>query len=223
MKPIIGAISLLLLFSCGGGKSDPGDADAGAPVPFEQAAGAFRKAVCDKVFLCCSATERADNPDLGSDSSACQSALDGEASIFLNDIQASVTAGRVLYHGDKMAACLALIANQSCDQLKMPAGDRDINDQCEGVFESKVAIGGRCSGYWDCIGGWCEGDEGNAMDMCAPKKPLGGDCDEGPECESGVCDDVDRVCVKAEAGSGNLCHFGTEAVGQHGVIPPGSR
>ena len=122
-----------------------------------------------------------------------------------------------------MAACLANLQTKSCADLRMPPGDKNVTQQCDGVIESKVALGGFCSGYFDCIGGWCLGDEGNAMDMCAPKKPLGGDCDEGPECQSGVCDDIDRVCINAEPGSGDLCRFGTEAVGQHGVVPPGSR
>ena len=175
-----------------------------------------------QVFQCCSATELKANPDLGGDAQTCEGALDGEASIFLGDIQASVAAGRVVYHAHRMATCLANIQSRSCDALKMPPGDMDINDMCEGVFKSKVAIGGNCSGYWDCIGGWCEGDEGNAMDMCSPLKPLAGDRDEGTECQSGVCDDIDRVCVKPALGSGNLCLFGTESVGQHGVIPPGT-
>jgi hypothetical protein len=222
MKTITRVVFLLFLVSCGGGDPSGGDAAAGNAVPFDQVASVFRKAVCDKIFQCCSRAELVANPDLGNDSTSCQGALDGEASIFLNDIQASVTAGRVVYHGDRMATCLWQIQSRSCDELKMPLGDRDINDLCGDVFESKVPIGGKCSGYWDCIGGWCEGDEGNAMDMCSPKKPLGGDCDEGPECQSGDCDAIDRVCVNPEEGSGNLCRFGTESVGQHGVIPPGT-
>jgi hypothetical protein len=226
VRTIRGFAIILFLASCGSGGPAGGDASVVAGdggVPFAQMAGLWRQALCDKVFSCCSAAELMNNPRVGKDSSACQTTLDGEDSLFLADIEASIEEGRVVYHPDRMAACLANLQARSCDQLKMPPGDRNVTQQCEGVVESKVPIGGLCSGSFDCIGGWCEGDDGPTKDMCSPRKPLGGDCDEGPECQSGVCDDDARVCIDAPAGSGNLCALGTEAVGQHGTIPPGSR
>jgi hypothetical protein len=216
----------ILLLACGG--NDAGSADGAvsvgdAGIPFAQVAALWRKALCDRIYSCCSATERMQNPAIGTDVASCQPALNSEASLFLADIQASIDGGRVVYHPDRMAACLSALQAKSCDVLKMPPGDKNVTQQCEGVFESKVPIGGTCSGYFDCIGGWCMGDDGSGKDMCSPRKPLGGDCDEGPECESGLCDDDARVCIAVPAGSGNICSFGTEAVGQHGVIPPGSR
>ena len=217
MKTVPGlTASLLLLASCGGGAQSPA---TDQPIPFTQMPGALRRAICDKIFSCCSPAERRQNPDLGPDAQSCQGALDGEAIFFLNDVQASVAEGRLVYHADRMAKCIADLNARSCDQVKMPPGDQPLTDLCAGVFEAKVPVGGGCSGYWDCIGGWCEGDDGYLKDRCAPRKPIGGDCDEGPECESGVCSD-DRVCVARPPGSGNLCAIGTESVGQHGAQPP---
>jgi hypothetical protein len=226
VKSLAALVIALLVVSCGSGA--PGSPDGAASlgdggVPFDQMAGLWRKALCNKIYSCCSPAELMSNPAVGKDSPTCQTALNGEASLFLADLEASVQAGRVVYHGDKMAECLAGLQARSCDQLKMPPGDKNLTQQCPGVIESKVPIGGLCSGYFDCIGGWCEGDDGPTMDMCSPRKPLGGDCDEGPECQSGVCDDDARVCIDVPAGSGNICGFGTEAVGQHGTVPPGSR
>src|SRR3954453_6948949 len=202
---------LLFVMSCGSG-------DSAQPVPLAQMPGELKKALCDKVFSCCSASELMANPKLGGTSESCQMALDREATFFLGDVQTSVDGGRLAYHADKMAACLETIRARSCDELKMPAGDMDVTDLCEGVFVPKVATGGACSEYWDCIGGWCEGDLGHLMDHCSPRKPVGGDCDEGQECTTGMWG-ADRLCLARPAGAGNICYIGTENVGQHGPAP----
>src|SRR5206468_59785 len=113
---------------------------------------------------------------------------------------------------DKMASCLAQLEARTCDEVKMPPGDLDVTQMCEGVFEPKVAIGGACSEFWDCMGGWCVGDIGGLMDRCTPRGAEGVECDEGRECSSGICDD--NKCVKRPAGSGNLCNLGVESEGQ---------
>jgi hypothetical protein len=205
---------LLLLPACGSGDDKPS-----GTVALKDVAGQMRKAICDKIFSCCSAAELVQNPDLGKDSASCQAMLDGEDSIFLADIEGSVDQGRVVYHGDKMATCLADLHARSCDQVKMPPGDMDINQTCRGVFESKVPLMGACTDYWDCTDGWCEGDFGQLRDHCAPLKPVGGDCDEGPECASRLCTD-ERVCATRPLGSGNICALGTEFIGQHGGPAP---
>jgi hypothetical protein len=212
MRTLSRCLPLLLLLSCGG------EGQNAQTVPLAQMPAALKKALCDKVMRCCSPTDLMANPKLGTTSESCQMALDGEATFFLGDVQTSVAGGRLVYHPDKMASCLATIEARSCDQLKMPPGDMDVTDLCGAVFEPKVPAGGACTEYWDCSGGWCEGDLGNLQDHCSPLKPEGGDCDEGPECMSGMCGD-DRVCIKRPAGSGNICYLGSENVGQHGPPP----
>jgi hypothetical protein len=212
------ALSMLFavaLLSCGGSAPSPP-----APVALEEVRGQIRQLICEQVFACCSPADLKNNPDLGNDVAACVAGLDGEATFLLADVAASVNQGRLLYRGDKMAACMAELKGRSCAEAKMPAGDKDVTQLCRAAFEPRVPIGGACSDYWDCIGGWCEGDIGNLQDHCAPLKPVGGDCDEGPECQSGVCGD-DRVCEPRALGSGNICAIGTEVVGQHGTASEG--
>jgi hypothetical protein len=200
-------------------KDDPA-ATTTVPIALADVPGQLRTLICAKVFSCCSAAELKNNPDLGGDTASCAAGLDGEATFLLADVGASVAAGRLVYHGDKMAACIAELQARSCAEAKMPPGDLDVTQLCRAAFEPQVALGGACSDYWDCIGGWCEGDIGNLQDHCAPLKPIGGDCDEGPECLSGVCGD-ERICEARAAGSGNICAIGTEVVGQHGTASEG--
>jgi hypothetical protein len=195
--------------ACGGGGASPRD------IPLAQMPAAVKAAICAKIDACCSAAERQKNPRLGSDLAGCQAGLNRQATFLLADLEASVAAGRVVYHGDRLARCLADLEARSCAAVKMPAGEMTLTEICDGIIESRVALGGRCTEYWDCIGGWCAGDPG---DTCVAIKPEGADCDEGVECASGICND-DRLCAARPSGSGSLCAIGTEPVGQHGSAP----
>jgi hypothetical protein len=106
-----------------------------------------------------------------------------------------------------MASCLAAIKAQSCDQAKLPPGDAEITELCDGVVEPKVPVGGGCSDSWDCVGGWCAGDAGGLADTCVPLQQNGGECDEDDECASGSC--IARACTPPQPGSGNICKLGT--------------
>jgi hypothetical protein len=217
MRSPVAIAAVLLLAACGGeGPSQGGgaNADAGAPIPLELMPAQLRKAMCDKIYGCCSAAERMGIDEIGQDAQSCQAALNAETTFFLADITLSVTEGRVIYHADKMATCLAELNARSCDQIKMPPGDKSLAQLCDGVFEPKVPVGGACSDYWDCIGGWCAGDIGGLQDTCTAKAADGTVCDEGPECLSGICDDH-NTCVPRPPGSGNLCTLGETSVGQH--------
>jgi hypothetical protein len=206
MKTTAIAMGVLLLVACGG--SDTG----GGALPLAKVAADVRAALCEKIYTCCSASERMTNPTIGTDRRSCQDALDGEASILLADIGQSVSQGRVIYHADKMATCLEDIKAASCDAVKNPAGDLSITEMCDEVFEPRVPVGGACSDYWDCAGGWCIGDQGGLKDMCVPLKSAGEECDEDPECGTGTC--YLRACTGPRPGSGNICKIGTTDLGK---------
>jgi hypothetical protein len=205
--------SLLFLLSCSS-SAPPAEPE----IPVEQVASAWRKAVCTRVYDCCLPAERMVNPELGKTEAECETRLDPENSYFLGDISTSVKEGRVAYHADKMAACLADLRTRSCDLLRAPPGELDVTARCEGVFEPKVPVDGACSEYWDCIGGWCAGDIGGLRDRCAARSPDGHVCDEGNECLSTICDEH-NTCVARPPGSGSLCNFGETSEGQHGAPP----
>ena len=215
VKTLVAAAVLALVLSCGSSQ----ESTSGENVPLEQVQRAWRKAVCTKIYGCCSADERARNDEIGTDAADCEAKLEGEYSFFLGDIQTSVAQGRVVYHGDKMAACLANLKARTCEQAKMPPGELDVTQLCDGVFEPKVPVGGACLEFWDCTGGWCAGDLGNLMDTCSAKLANGDVCDEGVECTSGIC--VGNKCITRPPGSGNICNFGITPVGEHTPgVPP---
>jgi hypothetical protein len=213
VKTAKAAVALLLVLSCNDGSSDTSPATAPL-IPVEQVAPLWRKALCDKIYSCCSPAERMANPEVGASIENCQKTLEAETTFFLGDLPTSVAAGRVAYHPDKMATCLADLKARSCDAIKMPPGERDVTMMCEGVFEPRVPVGGGCLEYWDCIGGWCANDFGDVTkDVCVAKSGVGADCDEGPECLSGICGEG-RTCIDRPPGSGNLCAIGDDD-GQH--------
>jgi hypothetical protein len=199
-------IALLFSLSCD-------DQPSAAPVPVGQVASLWRKALCEKIYACCTPAERMADAMIGTSVEDCEAKLQAETSLFLGDLPTSVAAGRVAYHPEQMATCLADLKARSCDLVRMPPGNRSVTEMCAGVFEPKVPLGGACLEYWDCVGGWCAGDFGGLQDRCVPKHDIGGDCDEGPECFSGICGD-DRVCVAPPPGIGNLCAIGDND-GQH--------
>jgi hypothetical protein len=213
VKTTIPALAVLLALSCNDNPPDPRSTTTG-PIPVEKVAAEWRRALCDKIYACCSPAERMSNPMVGTSVESCQTTLEAETTFFLGDLPTSVAAGRVAYHADKMTTCLAELKARSCDAIKMPPGERDVTMMCEGVFEPKVPVGGGCLEYWDCIGGWCANDFGDVTkDRCVSKSDVGADCDEGPECFSGICSN-DRVCVARPPGFGNLCAIGDDD-GQH--------
>jgi hypothetical protein len=192
-------LSVLLLVACG-------DQGTGGPLPLAKMRGELRKVLCEKVYSCCSASERMTNPLIGHDAASCQTELPAYATFLLSDFADSVVKGRAAYDGEKMARCLADLKAKSCTEIKMPVTGVDVEELCDDIIEPKVAIGGACSEYWDCIGGWCAGDAGGLMDRCTPLKADGGDCDEEPECGGGAC--ALGVCAKHEPERGNLCKLG---------------
>jgi hypothetical protein len=209
MRTTAGIVFVLLGLSCGGGDSS----SESGPIPVEKVEAIWRKAVCEKIYGCCSPAERQGNTAIGTDLQSCQPALERDVTYFVGDLPSSVEGGRVLYHPDRMTACLADLRARSCDQMKNPAGGLDVTQACEGVFEPTVPPGGACLEYWDCKGGWCAGDLGDLQDTCQARAVAGHECDEGTECLSWICQE--GKCVGPPPGSGNICNLGSDASGEH--------
>jgi hypothetical protein len=178
----------------------------------------LKSALCARIYSCCSPEQRQGNARIGQDVASCREVLDFRATYLLDDVHLSVEGGRLAYHPAELTSCLARIQTASCEELRMPASNAAITQTCASVLEPRVAPGGACSDSWDCIGGWCQGDQGDLLDRCIPLRADGEDCDEGLECRSGLCND-DRICAPIPAGRGSICRLGTEIVGQHGAAP----
>jgi hypothetical protein len=191
--------AVLLLAACGGGD------EAVAPIPLDRVPAEVSKALCEKIYTCCSPAERMENSLTGTDAASCQAKLAAFPAFYL-DFQVALAAGRAVYHGDRMATCLADLRAGSCDKIKATAGGADISKVCKGVFEPRVAPGGHCGAWWDCVDGWCAGDFGIDRDSCVARKPQGAVCDENAECSSNHCDMAS--CVPADEDATDLCKVG---------------
>jgi hypothetical protein len=207
-------VTVALPFGCGDVTTQPvgGRPQAGGALALADLDAQVRRVLCEKVDACCSPAERLANEVLGPDRRTCERELDGEATLLLGDISASVSQGRVIYHADRMASCLEKIGAATCAEVKMPAGDVSVVELCEEAFEARVPVGGACSDSWDCVGGWCAGDQGGLRDRCVAHQVIGQECDEGPECASGVC--FERACIARPAGSGDICKIGAPDLGK---------
>jgi hypothetical protein len=192
-------VPVLLLLACGG--SD----DSVAPVPLAQVPAEVSKALCEKIYSCCSPAERMENPLAGADVASCQAKFAAFSAFYL-DFTVALAQGRAVYHGDKMARCLADLRAGSCDRLKPSAGGSDVTKVCKGAFEPRVPPGGACGAWWDCVDGWCAGDFGIGRDTCIAHKPQGAVCDENAECASNHCDL--QSCAPPEPESTELCRVG---------------
>ena len=192
------AASLSGTVGCGGGDSS-GDT-GGQTVAIEQLPAQFSKVLCDKIYMCCSASERMGNPFVGTDVASCQPFVGGLLTLVVPAIQQSVAKGRSVYHADRMGACLAKIRAAACSEAKM---DSISIAACENALEPKVAIGGDCGDHGDCVGGWCNGAENMTLGKCVATKADGQPCLEDEECTSRSCN-ADG-CGPRSPGSNALC------------------
>ena len=178
-----------------GGTGGSGAGGAGAPigstVALQNFGTAFAQVFCDKAYACCTAAELMGFPPT---SAECQATLAPELQMLANQLQSSVTAGRVIYHGDKMAACLKATQAQSCADARTGMSVAGAMTNCDGAFEPKVALGGACTDSAECIGGFCGVTDPNAvMGICVAKVA------NGAACQS------DGMCTSDNCGAGNVC------------------
>lgn len=135
---------------------------------------------------------------LGADSEAeCRALFSGfVGELLVPVLEDSIADGRVVYHGDRMGACLDLMAAMSCDESAVAIEGDIIWSGCQDPFEGQVALGGDCAQDFDCVSEYCSGDstdfEGNVtFGLCADYPAIGQPCDDftcGPDayCESGA-------------------------------------
>jgi hypothetical protein len=120
----------------------------------------------------------------------------------LAPLTAAVTAGRVLYHPQRVQACLDELAAGGCDSLS-----RREPESCQRALEGTVEAGGDCTLDAECAGDqYCKlGDA--CPGKCAAYEVAGGACVSTDDCASGLeCDDNGH-CV-APAQKGELCQQG---------------
>jgi len=140
------------------------------------------KTVCTKVYACCTAAE-AMPTNFGPDQPGCEAKVK-MGTFDVDTVKRSVTAGRLVYHSDKAADCLAQYAALTCEQLKTNATATPA--ACDGLTEPKVAPGGACSTDRECIGGTCDGEGIGTDGVCVSFLTESSSCADGGVCGSGL-------------------------------------
>jgi hypothetical protein len=182
--PVLIACSLVAA-ACGGGSSDP--------VPLEQLGRRTGEVMCGKMAECCTAAEFMDEVGVANES-ACNALFGGFIDGFLTPVLVdSVEAGRLVYHGDRFAACLEAMAEMSCAELHGGMADDLGFAGCDDPFEGQVADGEACANDVDCVSDHCSGDsvdlDGNPMLGTCGREPGAGDpCDDGECADDAWCD-----------------------------------
>jgi hypothetical protein len=192
--------------SGGGVGGSMGGADAGTPsnVPLERMPTELARALCEKMYACCSPAQLMNNLFAGSNQQSCQTNLATLLTLAVPSIQESLTRGRATYHGDKLGTCLMKLRAQDCAQARMSNLEESAVPECEQFLEPKVALGGDCSDSGDCINSYCEGAIDAQLGKCAPKKQDGQTCEGDDQCASGSCGDAE-LCVAPMPGADELC------------------
>jgi len=173
--------------ACGGGSGSGGDVTPDE-LPAELAG-----VTCAQLTACCT-TEEFMNEALGADSEQeCRALFTGFAGLLADVLNDSIAAGRVVYHGDRMADCIDAISTLSCTEFQQANGGPFPNGACQDPFEGQVAIGGECANDFDCTSEYCSGDmldfDGNITFGACADAPLAGDpCDNNDCAEGAFCD-----------------------------------
>lgn len=177
------------LAACGDG--------GGGGVAIDDLDSELARVTCAKLVECCTTQEFMEQTFGAEDETECRALFGAFAGILVNVYKDSIAAGRLVYHGDRMADCVAAIEGQTCTEYAM-VGDGDFATAgCENPFEGKVAAGGQCALDEDCTSGWCTGDsvdfEGNITYGTCGAAPGSGmpcedfECGDGLYCEASTC------------------------------------
>jgi hypothetical protein len=111
---------------------------------------------------------------------------------FCAEVQAEITAGRVVYDAAAGAACAAAIQGFTCAD-RDAAGDLNMPTACAAILAGTVANQGSCQLSADCATGYCTTEETQTCPgTCQPYVPLHGDCTHAP-CADGLTCDIDYM------------------------------
>lgn len=171
--------------------------DGGGGVAIDNVGAELARVTCAKLADCCTPQEFMEETLGSADETECRMVFTAFGGILVKIYKDSIDAGRLVYHGDRMADCFAAIEGLSCTEYAMVGDDDFASVGCENPFEGKVAAGGQCATDGDCISGWCSGDsvdfEGNITYGTCGTAPGEGmpceefDCGDGLYCDASTC------------------------------------
>ena len=202
-------VSVIVLAACGGHGS------GGAVISLDELAARAAAATCTKWFGCCNATEFMDKTLGASTEEECETTFAGLIdSLLVPTLRDSVANGRLVYHGDVMADCLATYDDLSCAQFELAQNVSGADSPCDDPFEGLVADAGACANDVDCVSNYCSGDSvgsGGAITFgaCRAAPGPGTPCDDGQCIDGAFCDGTN---CQAKLADGTACTSDEECI-----------
>jgi hypothetical protein len=180
-----------------------GKKDSGPGIHLADAPGEIARAVCPKAYGCCTPMQLAPNDLAGKDEPSCEAKTTKGFKDQLDGLKGAIDGGRIAYHGDRLAACLAYLRGASC--LQLDTTDHFTGLDCQPYLEPLVGPGGTCGGDAECIDGQCvkTGPE-SGPGVCRALPRQGESCDQ-VRCGKGFRCDGDSKTCQAEVPLGQLC------------------
>jgi hypothetical protein len=172
-------------------------------VPLDMLASAELDAFCSRVVRC----------GVQEDMAICRVVYGFSVGRELQDVQAAVAAGKIIYHADRSANCLDFLANLSCDRDALFTYS---NVDCQTTFEGTLTDGKPCANGAECVSQSCINIDaacgtacclGTCSGSAAPsEKAVGQSCTTADICTAGYCSAV-GICT-AYAGNAATCGGG---------------
>jgi MYXO-CTERM domain-containing protein len=178
-----------------------GSVDKKMGSPIETAPTEIAQTVCPKAYDCCTAAQLMGNDMAGTDEASCEMKTTDAFTQQLANVQASEKAGRAMYDGEKVEACLATIRSSTCQMLQTTNHLAGVPG-CDTFAKPLVAAGGECFNTFECIQGWCKPNQSMSGGAGSCVVPQDGDACGAvdPKCAPGFnCDSNTGKCVKAQA------------------------
>src|SRR5262245_43663327 len=135
--------------------------------PIDPLAQEVALAVCPKAYQCCTGMQLADNQQAGTDEASCKVKTADSFDEFLDSVAASEKKGRVIFHRERLEACLSTIRSSDCASLNQTNHFSGVPG-CGESIEPKVQNGGACTFNWECVGDNCA-KPGKEDGTCQPK------------------------------------------------------
>jgi hypothetical protein len=191
-------LSATLLTGACGGDSDSGIEDAS--VPIKDVPKLYAGAACKAFGACFGPVFEI---FLGGES--CESSYETAISDELPRIEQSIAAGKVVYDGKKVKACIAAIEARGCSMEGEPP-------ECTAALDGTVEVDGDCELNAECKGGDTYCKVGAACPgKCAKKELAGADCGSDDDCAAGLqCSKATQKCFVPAAESA-ACEGGGSA------------
>lgn len=151
----------------------------GDTVTIEQLPAAVARAVCNRLYACCSEAQR--GASAGTTVDECtQNYTILIGLLYVGSLNESQREARSRYHGEQGAQCLKDVDSLGCELQPV--------EICTEAVEPLTAAGEFCKLDLECVDGAC------LTDQCGAPQPDDGPCADAADCESGYCSSATSTC-----------------------------